>query len=114
MGLIDSTVRSITCNFCEKTVTFDRRLEKQVFDAPGNEWLKATRVVQTVDARNLVYCSDSCEIKGAGTGAHNLPEPKRLVEGVANEAAIKAAADAAKIAEAATTAMKTGQPVTLA
>jgi len=115
MGLIDSAVRTITCNGpeCPHTVTFDRRLEKQTFDAPGNEWMKAIRIVQTVDGRNLVYCSDPCEVKGVATGTHNLPEPKRLVEGTANAAAIEAAAAAAKQAEAATAALKSGQPVTL-
>ena len=114
MGLIDSAVRTITCNGpeCPRTVTFDRRLEKQTFDTPGNEWMKSVRIVQTVDARNLVYCSDACEIKGTGTGLHNLPEPKRIVDGVANAAAIKAAADAAKLAEQTTAAIKAG-PISL-
>jgi hypothetical protein len=93
-------------------VTFDRRTEKETFDAPGNEWMKTIRIVQTVDARNLVYCSDVCEAKGIETGTHNLPEPKKLVEGVANQAAIQAAAAAAKMAEQATTALKNGPIVT--
>lgn len=115
MGLIDSAVRTMTCNGpgCPHTVTFDRRLEKQTFDTPGNEWMKAIRVIQTIDNRTLIYCSDTCEVKGVETGSHNLPEPKRLVEGTANAAAIEAAAAAAKQAEAATAALKTGQPVTL-
>ncbi len=110
MGLIDSAVRTITCNGpeCPRTVTFDRRLEKETFETVGNEWLKAVRVVQTVDARNLVYCSDTCEAKGIATGSHNLPEPKRLVEGTANAAAIAQAANAAKLAEEATAAIKRG------
>ena len=118
MGLIDSTVRTITCNgpACPKTITFDRRLEKQTFDDPTNAWLKATRIVQTLDGRNLVYCCDACEIGGVGTGQHNLPEPKRIVESGASAAAIRAAADAAAQAEATTAAIKAGQPasVTLA
>jgi hypothetical protein len=115
MGLIDSAVRTITCDGpeCDKTITFDRRLEKQTFDAPGNEWLKAVRVIQTVDARNLVYCSDTCEAKGISKGTHNLPEPKRIIDGVANQAAINVAAEAAAQAEAATRAIKAGSPVTL-
>lgn len=114
MGLIDSAVRTITCNGpeCTHTVTFDRRLEKQTFDTPGNEWLKAVRVIATVDNRTLVYCSDACEVKGVATGQHNLPEPKRIVDGVANAAAIQAAADAAKLAEQTTAAIKAG-PVSL-
>jgi len=113
MGLIDSAVRTITCNGpeCPKTVTFDRRREKETFEFPGNEWMKTIRIVQTVDARNLVYCSDTCETKGIATGEHNLPEPKRLVEGVANAAAIQAAADAAKMAEQATAAIKAGPKI---
>ena|SRR5271165_3772818 len=114
MGLTDSAVRTITCNGpeCTKTVTFDRRMEKQTFEAPGNEWLKAVRIVQTVDARNLVYCSDTCETKGIATGEHNLPEPKRIVDGVANAAAIAQAAEAARLAEEATAAIKRGPIVT--
>ena len=113
MGLIDSAVRTMTCNGpeCTHTVTFDRRTEKQTFDAPGNEWLKSVRIIQTVDSRNLLYCSDACEIKGAATGIHNLPEPKKIIEGVASSAQIEAAAAAAKQAELATAAIKSGQPV---
>ena len=64
MGLIDSEVRTFTCNGpkCTRTVTYDRRLEKQTYEAPGNEWLKSIRVIQTGDRRTLIYCSDTCEI----------------------------------------------------
>ena len=47
------------------------------------------------------------------TGAHNLPEQKRIITGVANAAQVEQAAAAAKAAEAANTALRTGQPVTL-
>lgn len=115
MGLIDSAVRTITCNGpeCPRTITFDRRQEKQTFEAPGNEWLKSVRIIQTVDARNLVYCSDTCEVKGVATGSHNLPEPKKIIEAPASSAAIEAAAAAARQAEQATAALKSGAPVTI-
>jgi len=115
MGLIDSAVRTITCNGpeCPHTVTFDRREEKQTFDAPGNEWMKSVRIIQTVDGRNIVYCSDACEIKGVATGSHNLPTPKKIIDAPASSASIQAAAAAAKRAEEATAALKAGAPVTI-
>ncbi len=115
MGLIDSTIRTITCNGpkCNCTITFDRRLEKQTFDAQENVWLKSTRIIQTLDGRTLVYCSDICEVNGVGTGQHNMPEPKTIIEPGASAEAIAAAAQAARQAETATAAIKAGQPATL-
>lgn len=115
MGIIDTGFRSISCNGpdCTKTVTFALATEKATFDDPANVWLKSMRMVQTLDARKLVYCSDVCEAKAIEKGIHNLPEPKRIIDNVATPAQVQAAADAAKAQEAATAAIKAGQPVTL-
>jgi hypothetical protein len=94
-------------------VTFALSAEKATFDMPENVWLKSMRMVQTLDARKFVYCSDVCEAKAIEAGTHNLPEPKRIIDNVATPAQVQAAADAAKAQEAATQAIKAGQPVTL-
>lgn len=117
MGMIDLQYRTVTCNGpeCKNTTTFQLSKEEhqKALAAPGNEWLKSTRILNTPDGRVLVYCSDTCEAKGIATGSHNLPEPKRIIEGVASAAQVRAAADAAHAAEEATRAIKAGQPVTL-
>jgi hypothetical protein len=105
--LTDQPLRTIKCDNseCNKEITFDRRQEKEIFDA--NPWLKAVRLVQTIDQRNLVYCSDVCEITGAKSGAHNLPVPKTIIE-ANNVAAVNAAAASAAAAKASDAALKTG------
>jgi hypothetical protein len=113
MGILDLTFRTISCNICDKTITYDRNDEKKVFDNPENVWLKSVRQVTTLDQRVLAFCSDVCEVKSVGTGSHNLPEPKKIISEPASAHQIQAAANAAKQAEAATAAMKSGQPVTL-
>lgn len=115
MGFVDAQIRTITCNGpeCPKTITFDVSQAKQVLDTPGNEWMQTVRVVQTGDGRKFAYCSDACEIANVATGQHNLPQPKKIIDAPANAAAIKAAAESAAKAEAATAALKAGQPVTL-
>ena len=115
MGLIDVVIRSITCNGpdCPHTVTFDREQMKQTVETEGNEWLRSGRILQTSDGRSLFYCSDACEIGGIGTGVHTLPEPKKIISGVASQQAVAQAAASAKASEAATAAIKAGQPVTL-
>ena len=107
MPLNDQPLRTIKCDNpeCNKNITFDRRQEKEVFEA--NPWLKATRLIQTVDQRQFVYCSDICEIMGTKTGQHNIPEPKKIIE--ANNAAVVAqAAAAAEAAKASDAALKSG------
>ena len=105
--LTDQPLREITCDNkeCNKTIVFDRRQEKEVFEA--NPWLKSVRLVQTVDQRNLVYCSDVFEIAGAKNGTHNLPVPKKIIE-VGNTAQVNAAAAAAAAARASDEALKSG------
>jgi hypothetical protein len=93
-------------------VTFDRKEEAANFAKPENVWLKTSRVVQTADGRNHVYCSDECELKGTATGKHNIPEPKKIVE-TGNAAAIAIAAQQAAQAKAAEEAIRTGQPTNI-
>lgn len=112
MGIVDTTFRTISCNGCDKTVTFDQKDAQKI--SQENPWLLNTRVLQTGDGRNFSYCSDLCEISGVQAGQHNKPEPKKIIEMPAGaEYAIRQAAAAAKQQEAATAAIKAGQPVTL-
>jgi hypothetical protein len=116
MSIQNITFRTISCNNtkCGKTITYDMAQEKQAFDNPENVWLKGVRQVTTLDQRMLAYCSDLCELAGIETGVHNIPEPKKIIEtGGASAAQVQAAAEAAKRAEAATAALKSGGPVTL-
>lgn len=111
MSILDSVIRTIACDGpgCDKQVLFDRKDEKTEFEKPENVWLKTTRVVQSADGRNIVYCSDICEVKGTGTGKHNIPEPPKIVA-AANPAAIAAAAQAAANARQTEQAIRNGQP----
>ncbi len=107
MSLDDKPIRTVKCDNpeCNKEITFDRRQEKEIFEA--NPWLKSTRLVQTVDQRNLVYCSDICEIIGAKSGAHNLPIPKKIIE-AGNAAAVAQAAAIAEASKVSDEALKSG------
>ncbi len=109
MPILDSVIRTIACDApdCNKSVLFDRKQEKETFENPENVWLKSTRVVQSADGRNIVYCSDVCEVKGAGTGKHNIPEAPKIVPAT-NPAAIAAAAKAAEIARNADQQIRSG------
>ena len=113
--ILNTTIRTVGCDAegCDKNVMFDVKDEKTVFENPENAWLKTTRVVNTLDQRAVVYCSDICEVQAVGTGAHNLPEPKRIVEAASNPASVALAAEAAKRVSEATTALKAGSGVTL-
>ncbi len=114
MPLSDEALRTIKCDGpeCNKNITFKRAEEKQTFDSPANIWLKSIRLIQTIDQRNFVYCSDVCEIMGTKGGQHNMPEPKQIIE-AANPAAVKAAAAAADAVKASDENLKkgTGGPV---
>jgi len=109
MGPQDAVIRTIKCENeeCNKTITFDRKDEKATFENPANSWLRALRLVQTVDQRSYVYCSDVCEIAGAKSGVHNLPQPKTIIE-AGNPAAVAAAAAAAEAAKASDQNLKSG------
>jgi hypothetical protein len=111
MPILDTAIRSISCDGpeCNKAVLFDRKDEKATFELPENVWLRATRVTQTADGRNKVYCSDVCEVNGVGTGTHNIPEPPKVIA-AGNAAAIAAAAQSAAAAKNADKAIREGQP----
>lgn len=107
--IIDTNIRSITCDGpgCSKTVLYDRKDEKATFELPENIWLRATRVTQTADGRNLVFCGDVCEVKSVETGKHNIAEPPKIVT-ASNPAAIAAAAQAAANARQTDAAIRDG------
>jgi len=112
MAILDQTYRTITCNApgCKNTVTFDVKDGQKVTEA--TPWLKSARVVQTGDGRNLVYCSDPCEVAGITEGWH-VPVEKKVIaapEGSAQEA-IRAAAAAAAAAAEADANLRKGAPV---
>jgi hypothetical protein len=113
MPLVDLQYRTITCDNCAKTVTFQNPAELTA-TVEGNPWIKTSRFIQTGDQRTFLYCSDLCEIAGIETGKHNVKEaPKVEIPAGSAQAQIAAAAAAAKMQEAATKALKEGSPVTL-
>jgi hypothetical protein len=109
MAILDTVVRTISCDAfgCGKQVVFDRKEEKTIFEKPENVWLKTSRVIQTADGRNHVYCSDECELKGTATGKHNMPEPKKIIES-GNAAAVAVAAQQATLAKQSEEALRSG------
>ena len=113
MPILDVAVRTISCEICDKTITFNQKDHVEV--AKNTPWLATSRVIQTGDGRNFLYCSDACEIAGIATEKHNIPEPKKLVDvpSVGAAQAIKIAAQAAEEAKAGTQAMKEGRPTKL-
>jgi hypothetical protein len=113
MSIVDTQIRTVSCNSCDKTATFDVKDQKAIEEQP---WLKNVRIIQVVSVgRNFVYCSDECEIAGVASGAHNIPEEKKIVDVPDGQsaAAIQIAANAAKQAEQATKALKDGKPAKL-
>ena len=109
MPILDTTVRTISCNGCEKSVVFDVRQQEATINNPENLWLKTSRVVQSSDGRNFLYCSDQCEMKGITTGEHNIPEPKKIID-TGNAAAVAIAAKQAAVAKQAEAAIREGKP----
>lgn len=112
MSILDATFRTVTCNACNKAVTFEqsqRGVPQDIVEA--HPWLKTNRVVLTSDGRNFSYCSDLCMTTGLETGLFNTPEALKveIPQGSA-QAQIQAAAAAAKAREEATAAIKQGQP----
>ncbi|MDA4130151.1 MAG: hypothetical protein OK457_05235 [Thaumarchaeota archaeon] len=110
MSIIDVQYRTITCNTCGKTVTFNQADAQKVTEE--NPWLKTVRIVQTAQGRNFVYDSDVCEIEATGKGAHNPEERKQIVLPEGTNAMQMAAAQAAE-AEKTTDALRRGAPVTV-
>jgi hypothetical protein len=113
MPILNAQYVTITCNNapkCDKTITYEGKTEQEVFANPANAWVQGLRRVVTSDNRMLVYCSDACELEGIGTGEHNRPLPKKIIDGIATAQQVQAAAQAAALAEEATKALKAGPP----
>ena len=113
MGVIDVQYRTVTCDACSKTVTYEHPAGLAAA-VEANLWIKTGRFVQTSDQRTFLYCSDLCTIAGVETGLLNFQEPAKvaIAQGSA-QAQIAAAAAAAKQQEAATTALKSGGQITI-
>jgi hypothetical protein len=118
MSVIDTQYRTISCNSCKNTVTFEVEENKKNPNPTMNEnpWLATTRLVQG-GGKNYVYCSDECEVEGVTAGNHNPPEEKKIIDiskvGANAVNAIKMAAEKAARDEQATKDIKDGNPVTL-
>lgn len=115
MSIVDVQyhIRTVTCNSCEKTVTYEhpKDLQKTVDENP---WMKSSRMVMPGDNRQFIYCSDLCEVKGIETGLHNIVEkPTVEIPTGSAQAQIQAAAAAAKQQELANKAIKDGAPIKL-
>jgi hypothetical protein len=119
MPVTNTTFSTITCEQCKKTITYPAGpQEQEILSQPDNSWvIKTARLVQNlVPAPGMqrphayLYCSDECEVTATGSGAHNVPEPKKIISNAASAASVAQAAAVAKAAEAATAALKAGQP----
>jgi hypothetical protein len=118
MSLINTQFSTLTCDQCKKTVTYPATEEQAILSQPENSWvIKTARIVQNMvpapgqqRPQAYLYCSDECEVTSAGTGVHNVPEPKKIISGQASAASVAQAAAVAKAAEQATAALKAGQP----
>jgi hypothetical protein len=119
MAIVATTFQTISCNSCDKTVTFDAAVfqtpagQKETIEA--NPWLRTYRMVNSIlDGRVSGYCSDECLLKAVEVGTFN-PIEKKVIEFPTggNLDAIKRAAAAAKAAEEGTKALKDGRPVNI-
>jgi hypothetical protein len=119
MAIVDSQFRTLTCESCDKAVTFSI----QEFQTPEGQkkileespWIRGFRISNMVmDGRVFGYCSSLCEIKGIESGNHEVIEKKVIEFSTGNnlEAIKKAAAEAAAKAEG-TRALKEGRPVNI-
>jgi hypothetical protein len=115
LSVIDLTYRTITCDGCQKTVTFQNPNPDMNAVLEANPWLKNNRMVQTASTQKMFsYCSSLCEIDGLKTGSHDFQEaPKVAIAQGSAQAQIAAAAAAAKAQEEASKALKAGGPIQL-
>jgi hypothetical protein len=108
MPIIQSGFVTISCDGpeaeCGKSVTFAATENDKNEAERNNPWLMTLRNVNTADKRSLCYCSDECEIKAAGLGAHNA----RTILTATGQSQVNLAALAAAKAKAATAALKSG------
>lgn len=113
MSTVISSFVTITCDAqCGKSVTFAQNEQAQNEAVKDNPWLQAIRFVNLPDNRKFGYCSDECEIKGIGTGAHNPVQPKPVIH-TGSDQAIALAAQAQENARKAEAALKAGQGITV-
>lgn len=119
MAITDTQFRSLTCESCPRTVTFNIQEfqtpegQKKILEA--DPWIRSFRMTNMVmDGRVFGYCSSLCEIKGIESGAHEVIE-KKVIEMPTggNLEAIKRAAAAAAAAAEGTRRLKEGQPVNI-
>lgn len=112
MGQIQTVFVTISCDGpgCGNASTFEPTKEAQDEALHDYPWLLNHRNIALPDGRKFTYCSDECEAKSIGTGAHNKLE-KAITAG--NQANIALAAKAAERARQATEALKKGSGVTL-
>jgi hypothetical protein len=119
MGIVDNQFRTLSCEQCEKTVTFSLQEfqtpdgQKRILEA--DPWIRGYRISNMVmDGRVYGYCSSLCEIKGIESGAHEFVEKKVIEFPTGNnlDAIKRAAAEAAAKAEG-TKALKEGRPVSI-
>ena len=110
MTITNTAFRTVTCDTCEKTVTFESTngLPPDVIEA--NPWLKTNRAIQRADGKVLSYCSDLCTVKAIEKGDLNSPEPQQVQQATGGAGAIALAAAEARRRQLATQALKDGQP----
>jgi hypothetical protein len=116
MGIVDNAFKTLTCESCTKTVTFDVQEfqtpegQKKIFEeAP---WFRTYRMVNIVlDGRVWGFCSDECTLKAIEKSLFN-PIEKRLIEGGNLEAIKRAAAEAAAKVEG-TRRLKAGEDLAI-
>lgn len=106
MAILDQEFRTVTCDGCGKTVTFEKKNIAQAVDE--NPWMKTLRITQTAEGRNFAYHDDECEIKSVAEGNHNPAEQKRVSLETGANALEQAKANARAVHEA-TRAMKEGK-----
>lgn len=107
MGRQITKVHTVKCDGvgCDKQVTFPEQNAQQIIN--DNPWFRSIRVVITGDNRNLLYCSDVCEVSGLTAGTHVIPEQPLVVEG--NEAAVLEAAARAQAQRQNTETLQSGR-----
>jgi len=116
MAVVDVSYRTITCDGCGKTVTFQNPSPNMNAILEENPWLKNNRLVQAASTGQspFSYCSSLCEIKGLEAGSHDFKEePKVAIPQGSAQAQIAVAAAVAKAQEEANKAIKAGSPIQL-
>lgn len=111
MGVVNTAIRTVTCNQCNTSATFEVHQQGVAKETLTQyPWLTIGRIIGTPDGRQYFYCSDKCEIEAAATGVHNPVEQKKIIDAPANAQAIAQAAASAKAAEEANKAIRAGAP----